>query len=120
VFSFQFLQLLPIATNRNDGNVKTNRAAASSNMILALEHFTNSFHGLKISILWDKKQYSPLKVNRRFGGIFCLHLQDQKIKQARNVGSLLGLFFDPKYESEIFLRNVEWLSKYYVLLYPGR
>jgi hypothetical protein len=27
---------------------------------------------------------SPLNVNRRFGGIFCLHIQGWRISQARN------------------------------------
>jgi hypothetical protein len=37
---------------------------------------------MKSSILWDITPCSPLKANRRFGGT-CLHLQGQRISQAR-------------------------------------
>jgi hypothetical protein len=50
---------------------------------------------MKSSIFWDIKPCSPLKVNRRFGGTYRLHLQ----------GFLLGLFFDPEDEDHMFLRN---------------
>jgi hypothetical protein len=39
---------------------------------------------LKSSIFWDKTPCSPLKVNRRFGGIYRLHLEDRRISQVRN------------------------------------
>jgi hypothetical protein len=52
-----------------------------------------------------------------FGGTFCLHLQDQRISQARtkreaggklsHADFLLGLFFDPQFEGDMFLRNVD-------------
>jgi hypothetical protein len=35
-------------------------------------------------ILWDITPCSPLKVNRRFGETYRLHLQDRKISRARN------------------------------------
>jgi hypothetical protein len=35
-------------------------------------------------IFWDVTQFSPLKVNRRFGGTYRLHLQGQIINQVRN------------------------------------
>jgi hypothetical protein len=37
---------------------------------------------IKSSILWDITHCSPLKVNRRFGGIQHLHLQSRRISRA--------------------------------------
>jgi hypothetical protein len=39
---------------------------------------------MKSSIFWDITPRSPLKVNRRFGGTYRLHLQGRRISQARN------------------------------------
>jgi hypothetical protein len=39
---------------------------------------------MKISIFWDITPCSPLKVNRRFGRTYRLHLQDRSISQVRN------------------------------------
>jgi hypothetical protein len=39
---------------------------------------------MKKSVFWDKMPRSPLKVNRRFGGILRLRLQGLGIGQARN------------------------------------
>jgi hypothetical protein len=39
---------------------------------------------LKSIIFWDITPCSPLKVNRRFRGMYRLHLQGQGISQARN------------------------------------
>jgi hypothetical protein len=78
---------------------------------------------MKSTIFWDITLCSPLKVNRRFGGIYRLHLQG-RISRARNqrenrwqaeptcfhAGFLLGLFFDPQDEVDVFPRNVGWLS----------
>jgi hypothetical protein len=67
----------------------------------------------KRSVLWYITPCSQLKVNRRFGGTFRLHIHGQRISQARNqqgkyskecqAGFLLGLFFDREYGSEMFL-----------------
>jgi hypothetical protein len=35
-------------------------------------------------IFWDITPCSPMKLNRRFGGTYCLHLQGGRIIQARN------------------------------------
>jgi hypothetical protein len=57
---------------------------------------------LKTSFLWNITPCSPLKVNRRFGGTYRLHLQSRRISQARNqlgagsIAFLFGLFFYPE------------------------
>jgi hypothetical protein len=76
-----------------------------------------------------------LKVNRRFGGTYRIHLQEQIISQARNqheagskktsacyllhAGFLLGFFFDSE-DGDMFFRNVVCFSTDYTALYPGR
>jgi hypothetical protein len=39
---------------------------------------------MKSYIFWDIAPYNTLKVNRHFGGIYCLNLQGRRISQARN------------------------------------
>jgi hypothetical protein len=41
---------------------------------------------MKYRIFWDIRtyEYNPLKVNRRFGAVCGLYLQDRRINQARN------------------------------------
>jgi hypothetical protein len=41
---------------------------------------------LKSATFWDITPCSPLKINRRFRGTYCLHLQGRRISQARNQG----------------------------------
>jgi hypothetical protein len=67
---------------------------------------------LKSTIFWDTTPCNQLKINRRFGGIYGLHLQGQK-QQNRTLfstcfqaGFLLGLFFNPEYGGNMYLRNV--------------
>jgi hypothetical protein len=55
---------------------------------------------IRSSIFWDIRPYSPLKVNRRFGGTCRLHFQGRKISQARN-----------HLESR-------WQAELYIALYP--
>jgi hypothetical protein len=38
---------------------------------------------LKSSILWDIRTFSPVKMNRPFGGIYRLHLQERRVSQER-------------------------------------
>jgi hypothetical protein len=38
---------------------------------------------MKSTIFWDITPCSPLSVNRRFGGTYCLHLQDRKNKLSK-------------------------------------
>jgi hypothetical protein len=82
------------------------------------------------SIFWNIASFSPLKINRRFGGICSLHLQGRRIIQARNqygyvycllpASFLLRLFFIPENGCNMFIRNVGWLSMDYTVLYPRR
>jgi hypothetical protein len=72
---------------------------------------------MKSTIFWDITPCSPLKVNRRFGGKCYLYRQGRRIIQA---GFLLGFVFDHEDGSDIFLRNVGWLSTDYTALYPRR
>jgi hypothetical protein len=88
---------------------------------------------MKSNIFWNSTPYSPLKVNRRFGGTRRLHFQSRRISQqetimkevasesqARNqrkAGSkqsyllhacfLLGLIFDSEDAGDMFLGNVD-------------
>jgi hypothetical protein len=61
----------------------------------------------KSTIFWDITPCSPLKVNRRFGEIYCLDLQGRRISRASTVG-------------DMFLRNVGRLFAEYTALYPRR
>jgi hypothetical protein len=89
---------------------------------------------VKSTTFWDKLPYSPLKVNRCFGGINHLHLQGRRIswrwaqpwKQVAllaicfHAAFLLCLYFDLENGGDMFLRNVSWLSTDYTALYPRR
>jgi hypothetical protein len=69
---------------------------------------------MKNSVFWDITPYSPLKVNRHFGGMCILHLK-RRICQASflqehcsacyllHAGFLLGLFFNPEDGGDMFL-----------------
>jgi hypothetical protein len=71
---------------------------------------------IKSSILWDITPCSPLKVNRRFGETYRLHLLGRRISQTRKkqksacfllpAGILFALFLDPEDGGDMFLRNV--------------
>jgi hypothetical protein len=39
---------------------------------------------MKCTVFWDITPGSPMKANRRFGGIYRLHLQGRRISRARN------------------------------------
>jgi hypothetical protein len=45
--------------------------------------YTNRI-SMKSFVFWDIPPWSPLKVNRYFGGTYRLHLQSRRISQARN------------------------------------
>jgi hypothetical protein len=75
---------------------------------------------MKSSIFWDITKCSPLKVNRRIGGTYRLHLQSRRISQARNDGEasfLVRLFFDTEDGGDMFFRSAGWLSRDYTALY---
>jgi hypothetical protein len=62
---------------------------------------------MKSSIFWDVTPYHQFKINRSFGETCYLHLQGRRANfYPLYGGALLGLFFDPGDEDEIFLRNV--------------
>jgi hypothetical protein len=86
---------------------------------------------MKSPTFWGITPCSRLKVNWRFGGTYRRHLQRRRISRARNqhegkwqaephTNFLLGLFLDPDYGRDMFLRNVDWLSSDYTALYPKR
>jgi hypothetical protein len=75
--------------------------------------------------LWDITPCSPLKVKRRFGRTYRLHLQVRRISRARNQRESrwqaeLYSFFDPEDGGDMLLRNVCWISTDYTALYPRR
>jgi hypothetical protein len=51
-------------------------------------HFFNILMAIKNSLFWDITPRSPLKINRRFGGICRLHHQDLRTSQAEKENSL--------------------------------
>jgi hypothetical protein len=83
-----------------------------------MEEYSTYFF-IKSTIFWDITPCSLLKVNRRFGETYHLHLQGGKISRARNqresrwqaeicshAGFLLGSFFGPEDGGDMILRNV--------------
>jgi hypothetical protein len=78
---------------------------------------------MKSSIFWDITLCSPLKVTWYFGGTCHLHLQGQRICQARHQHetdskqSSSTLKIEARY---MFLQNVGWLSTDNTALYPRR
>jgi hypothetical protein len=71
---------------------------------------------MKSTIFWDIKPCSPLRVNRRFGGTYRLHM----LATCFHAGFLLSLYFDPEDGRNMFLRNLGWFSTDYTALYPRR
>jgi hypothetical protein len=65
---------------------------------------------IKRTTFWDITPCSPLKVNRRFGGTYRLHLQVRKISRARNQ-------VESRWQAG---PNVGCLSTEYTALYPRR
>jgi hypothetical protein len=65
-------------------------------------------YAMKSNIFWDITPCSPLKINRRFGGTYRLHLQGRKISLqdfSVKAGGKLSLFFDLEDGGDMFLRN---------------
>jgi hypothetical protein len=53
-------------------------AATNTHVIIEL------LDAVRSTIFWGLTPCSPLKVNRRFGGIYCLHLHRRRISRTRN------------------------------------
>jgi hypothetical protein len=45
---------------------------------------------LNNAVLYDVTPYSVVYIYRRFGGMYCLHLQDRRVRQASNQYVLLA------------------------------
>jgi hypothetical protein len=73
--------------------------------IVGFEVFTTVV--MKAIIFWNITPCSALSFNRRFGGIYRLHLQNRIILLATyfHTGLLLSLFLDPEDGGDMFLRN---------------
>jgi hypothetical protein len=59
--------------------------------------------GYEEYIFWDITPCSPLRINRRFGGTYRLHLRGRKISWARNHAGLHGVM------SQKMVRFIKWL-----------
>jgi hypothetical protein len=66
---------------------------------------------MKSFVFWDIKPCSPIKLNRRFG---------ETTNLAACSMFLLGLFFDAEDGTDVYLRNVVWLSTGQTALYPRK
>jgi hypothetical protein len=76
---------------------------------------------MKSYVFWNIMPYSPLKLNRRFGGICHLHFQGRRIKEIRiqhEASNKLPCSIEDG--GQMFLRNVCWRPTDYTTLYPGR
>jgi hypothetical protein len=75
-------------------------------------------------IFWDKTPYSPVRVNRLFGGIYGLHLRGGKTSKERNQHEeehvLIVSWFASVGGGDRFLLNVGCLSPEYTALYSKR
>jgi hypothetical protein len=90
-------------------------------------HSQNKAYFFKNFVFWDMTSCSPWKVSRRFGGIFRPSSSGSKNKSSKKVacyllhiGFLLGLFFYPEDGSDMFFRNISWISTDYTALHPKR
>jgi hypothetical protein len=93
---------------------------------------------MKVSSFWYIIQWSPMKVNRCFWGIYHIHLQGWGVSQAWShpksepagfmlfccsiydllrSGFLASLHFGPEDGGDMFLQNVGWLSADYMVQY---
>jgi hypothetical protein len=62
-----------------------------------------------VAVEWAIMSCISVKVNRRFGGKYHLHLHGADAI-CFHASILLGLFFEPKNGGDMFLRNVGWIS----------
>jgi hypothetical protein len=83
---------------------------------------------MKSSAFWNITPFSPMKVNRYFGGTYRLNLQGRKVRNQHEEGSsqklhaiiFFGLLFSPEDGGDMFLQNVGLLFPDYRALYPTR
>jgi hypothetical protein len=65
---------------------------------------------LRSDILWNVTPCSPIVVDRRFVGTYCLHLQGRRVSQARNQqeasGKHYSFFYDIEYHYDITLEKL--------------
>jgi hypothetical protein len=85
---------------------------ATQQRLYTLQYKLN-FYLMKSFIFWDITPCSQLKVNRRFGGIFCLHIQGRRISHVRT-RMKTGRW------NNMFPRNDSWLPSDYTTLYGWR
>jgi hypothetical protein len=57
-------------------------------------------------ILWNKTPCNRMKVNRRFGGTYRLHIQHRSVCCQLHANFLPGLLFDPEDGGDKLFRNV--------------
>jgi hypothetical protein len=80
-------------------------------------------------IFWDVMKCSPVEIHDRFGGTYCLPLQNRRVSQQRVggfvcclllAGYVLGLLFDPEDGDSTFPRNVNQLLPDYTKSIPRK
>jgi hypothetical protein len=89
--------------------------------IVGIEVFTAVV--MKSVILWDMTPCSLSSFNRRFGGIYRLHLQGRrnkfsKTQQESRWQACWTYFYDPEDGGDMFFRKVGWNSTNYTTSYP--
>jgi hypothetical protein len=62
---------------------------------------------MKSTIFWDITPRSPLRVNRRFGGTYCLHLQGRRNKLSKKSACLLPAFTLVSCSAYFFILKME-------------
>jgi hypothetical protein len=82
----------------NDASLAWNNSTPWRSMDAKYQHHHHLTTKLNLSskpiwhVFWDITLCSPVKVNRRFGVTYRLHLQDRRVIQARNRIKLLYVF----------------------------
>jgi hypothetical protein len=62
---------------------------------------------MRSTIFWDTTPCSPFNANRRFGGTYRLHFQEEEYAEHENSAKAGGKqIFDPEDGGNLFLRNV--------------
>jgi hypothetical protein len=80
-----------------------------------------TFYLLKSSIFWAIKPCSPMKVNRCFGGTFCLHFRiEEQGKQETSMKQVASRAVLVEGGGDMFFGNICRLSADYTALCLGR